>query len=156
MSHRTASLILGASLFVATAWAVGHGLVDGQAGEKLLAKSYASALAEAAPRWQGEAAAASGRHSDLWLSSTGGQTGLLRKPVLAGDRISIASRRGGESFEVVAVEMVDAEAGGLPGLRIQIVTARPDGQIGGDTVRFIFAVDGPATMPAAPKPEKVL
>ena len=64
--------------------------------------------------------------------------------------------RGAEAFEVVAVEMVDADAGGLPGLRIQIVTARPDGQIGADSVRFIFAVEGPATMPATPKPEKVL
>lgn len=156
MPHRTASLILGASLAVGAAWAFGHGLIDGQAGEKLLAKSYASALTGAGPVWSGEATAGTSRHTDLWLSSSGGQTGLLRKPVLAGDRISIASSRGAEAFEVVAVEMVDADAGGLPGLRIQIVTARPDGQIGADSVRFIFAVEGPATMPATPKPEKVL
>ena len=64
-------------------------------------------------------------------------------------------------FEVVALGQIDGEPLGLPTMRIQVVTARLDGQAAegqapGETVRFLFAVDDLRPVPAQPKPDKVL
>lgn len=119
--------------------------------ERILAAGYGDALAHAEHDWTPAPATTQPK---LWLSNTANsQSHAIRKPVVIGDRISIGQAGELQAFKVLSVEHVDADAGGLAGVRIQIVTAQPDAPVAGETVRFIFAVDA---APATPKPEKLL
>ena len=128
---------------------MGYVTLAGGAGD-VLARGYSRALAEADTTWS------SAQAGNLWLSGMGEQPAMLRKAVSVGDRITVGGHSRNDVFEVVNLAQIDGEPLGLPALRIQVVTARVDGATAGETVRFLFAVDAPATAPAQPKPDKVL
>lgn len=77
-----------------------------------------------------------------------------RKALAIGDRINISGTSGSDSYEVMALDTIDGATIGLAGIRLQVVTGRIDGAAESETVRFIFAVDGPAITPA--KPDRTL
>ena len=144
MSMAAAALLLGGLL-----GAVGYANLPGSA-DNVLARGYGRALAEADTHWS------SAQSENLWLSRLGDQPVVLRKAVMIGDRLTVGGNARSDTFEVVGLEQIDGEALGQPSLRIQVVTARVDGGATAETVRFLFAVDAPATAPLAPLPEKVL
>ena len=141
--------VLGIAAGCALVTAVGYVSFTGGAGD-VLARGYGRAFAEADTTWS------TAQPGNLWLSGLGEQPAALRKAVVIGDRITVGGSGRSDVFEVVGLEQIDGEPLGLPALRIQVVTARVDGSGTGESVRFLFAVDGPATAPAAPKPDKVL
>ena len=109
--------------------------IGGTSPERILAHGYGQALGDIDTSW-------GSRHAgNLWLSNAPARE--VRPALSVGDRITIAARAGGQqAIEVTALEEIDGEALGLAGTRFQIVTGRPSG--GGETVRFLFAVDAPS------------
>lgn len=139
------SVVAGCAL----AGVLGYVGLAGGSGD-MLARGYSRAFALSETAWS------TAQPGHLWLSGLGEQPAALRKAVVIGDRITVGGSGRSDVFEVVGLEQIDGEPLGSPALRIQVVTARVDGSVTGETVRFLFAVDGPATAPAAPKPDKVL
>ena len=141
----TAAAIMLATLLLTLGYANLAGSTDA-----VLERGYVRALAAADTHW------ASSRTGDLWLSRFGEHPATLRKAVTIGDRITVGGATRSDVFEVVGLEQIDGEQLGQPLLRIQVVTARVDGTTSGETVRFLFAVEAPATASVTPLPEKVL
>ncbi len=154
----------GVIVACATAAVIGYLALAGRGTDftgNVLASGYGRALADADTSWS---SAASGKSSaNLWLSGLGDQPIAMRKAVAIGDRITVANNSRTDVFEVVNLEQIDGEPLGLQATRIQVVTARVDGNasgghasVSGETVRFLFAVDDARPVPAQPKPDKVL
>lgn len=118
-------------------WLPGLGNAD-----RLLAESYGRSLEDADTSWSTTAAVAGHLH----LSRMGERAQFVRKPVAVGDRITIASGAASDAFEVVELDTVDGASIGLTGMRLQVVTARPDNGLESETVRMIFAVETPALL----------
>ena len=157
---------LGVAVACAVTAAVGYAAFSGGDTDltaRVLARGYGQALADVDTSWTSahsgkDAAKASG---NLWLSGLSEQPMPMRKAVVVGDRITVGNTTRSDVFEVVALGQIDGEPLGLPTMRIQVVTARLDGQAAegqapGETVRFLFAVDDLRPVPAQPKPDKVL
>lgn len=127
-------------------------VVMGADTDRTLANSYGRTLAENDVAWSRAA-----RPENVWLSKTGDGAVPMHRAVTAGDRISIGRNGDVLAYQVVAVEQLEGDPAGLAGLRIQVVTARPDGAPHDETVRFLFAVEAPAaTSPPPAKSDKVL
>ena len=138
------AMVLGALLAV-----VGYCNLAGSA-DAVLANRYGRALGDAETHWGNSPTA------NLWLSRIGDQPAVLHKAVTIGDRITVAGASRSDVFEVVGLERIDGEALGQPALHVQVVTARADGGVSSETVRFLFAIETPAAPPATQLPEKVL
>ena len=146
---RTGSLAAMALLLGALLAAVGYCNLAGSA-DAVLANRYGRALGDAETHWGNSPTA------NLWLSRIGDQPAVLHKAVSIGDRITVAGAARSDVFEVVGLERIDGEALGQPALHVQVVTARADGGVSSETVRFLFAIETPAAPPATQLPEKVL
>lgn len=142
--------------------AAGMGIVTfGGTPEALLTRSYSQALKSVPTVWERRLT------GDLWLSHapTAGTvpgTGLataqpLRHALAVGDQIKISGRTGTEeTIEVTTLEEFDGDSLGLTGLHLQMVTGRPLAGIPGETIRFLFAVDTPASDRAPVKADSSL
>lgn len=152
MARRVAQLMTWFGVTAAAVLAGGIGYVAGRgAPEDVLARSYASSLGDVSTHWQRP----EGGH--LWLSRAELHPLPLRKAIAVGDHVSIGSGSDrADSYEVVAVETIEADGLGLPGSQIQLVTARPEGTSTGAAVRLIFAVEPPASIPQTVRADKVL
>lgn len=129
-------------------------LLKAGGADAILERSYNRALGGVNATWTSEHA------GNIWLSSapaSASKTQVQPLPgVLAiGDRISVKTAQGRQvAINVTALEEVDGAGLGLAGTRFQIVSGRlPEG---GDTVRFIFSVEQPATAPVTPQPGRTL
>lgn len=128
----------------------GFGLWGG-ASDRSLARTYGAALSAAAPEWPAT------RRGDVWLSNTGEGRALLRRPLVVGDRVTISGPGGQpDVYEVIGLHEIGGDSVDMPGLRLQVVTGRQESSVGGESVRMLFAVEGSATAPVAPKPAKHL
>ena len=132
-------------------------IVAGGAPEALLARSYAQSLKSVPTAWERRLS------GNLWLSHDGGRgEGLsnvqpLRHALAIGDQIKISARAGTEeTSEVTALEEFDGEGLGLLGQQLQMVTGKPRAGLPGETVRFLFAIDTPASTPAPAKTDRSL
>jgi hypothetical protein len=78
-------------------------------------------------------------------------TGILSEPLATGDRVQF---RGADAklrtIEVREVAEMDAPVVGMPGVRLQLVTARTVDRRRGETLRLIFAVRETMPVKAAP------
>ena len=128
---------------------VGYASLTGSA-DAVLASRYGRALGDAETHW------GSAPTANLWMSRLGDQPAVLHRAVAIGDRITVGGQARTDVFEVVGLERIDGDVLGQPSLHLQVVTARPDGNGPAETVRFLFAVEAPATAPATLLPEKVL
>jgi hypothetical protein len=153
---RSQTLIHPTLRFASAAIALGLCAVVLKAGgaDSILERSYSRALGGVNATWTSDHA------RNIWLSSAPAPTAKppsvpLPGALGIGDRISVKSAQGSHVvIEVTALEEVEGAGMGLAGTRFQIVSGRlPEG---GDTVRFIFSVEQPATAPLAPQPGRTL
>lgn len=136
-----------ASVVVTTLAAAGWLALADDRADRTLSASYRAALDEASTRWERSDPAA------VVLSQFAeAERGVpAMKSLAVGDRISVAASGHADAYEVTAIETIDGAALGMTGVRLQVVTSRIEGGASGDSVKFIFAVEGTSTAPAARK-----
>lgn len=83
------------------------------------------------------------------------ESGILTEPVAVGAHLRLApGAANSRAVEVTGVADLDAPVVGLPGVRLQMVTARPvgHGARGRDTIQLIFAIRDAEPAKVAPVP----
>lgn len=87
-------------------------------------------------------------------------SGVLSEPLTVGDHVQFGAHADVQTVEVQAVADMAAPVVGLPGVRLQLITARTLDRRRPETLRLVFAVREPApgkVVPiAAPATDKVL
>ena len=155
MSRPSASVAVCLGLAGLCASAIGGTwLARSAAPDSVLAHDFGQALADASLSW-------STSSHNVWLSSNDGAGPVLSKALAVGDTITISGKGGRpDPIEVTALEHVDGDRFGMPGLRFQLVTgqtvAHPPGSSAQPTVRFLFALDNPEAVPAPRSADRVL
>lgn len=129
------------------------------APEKLLARSYRAAIADAGSDTRGirltPAALTDTAEPTpveaLWPGNPAARNSALHRPLKIGDHITISSREGkADKLSIVALQQIDGAGIGAPGVRFQLVTSRQDGLPDGPVVRLLI-VDGGAAATAGDK-----
>lgn len=130
------------------------------APEKLLARSYQAAIAEAEVGASDNARLMPAAMTDaeprrvdaIWPGTSDSHRLAFHRPLKVGDRITISSRAGKpDRLAIVELQEVDGSGIGAPGVRFQLVTSRQEGAPEGTLVRFLIAVDGGTVAPASNK-----
>jgi hypothetical protein len=154
-----AAAVVTLSLACAAAAGIGaarYGLVAGP--DRLLAKSFGSALADSETSW-------TERHPHVRLSGLGSGTFAAGRVLAKGDVITIAAKNGSPMVvEVTGLEMIDGRILGLPDVRFQLVTGHTargatgaaGGAGSGTLVRFMFSVEPAAVRPMPIASDRVL
>ncbi len=93
----------------------------------------------------------------LLIDGVAVESGILNEPIVVGAHLRLAPGAvDSRTVEVTAVADLDAPVVGIPGVRLQIVTARPTERVAKrrDTVQLIFAIrdSEPAKVAPAPVP----
>ncbi len=145
-----------AALLVLAGGAVAMGLAIGIASHRaapdaVLIGNYGAAFADADTSW-------TSLPRNVWLSSLGGDGITATSRVVApGDTITISGNDGHpQVIKVTALELIEGDNFGVPGVRFQLVTGRATNDRSGAIVRFMFASEVPVGLPVKAPADRLL
>lgn len=119
--------------------------------DAVLATNYGTAFNDADTSW-------TSLPPNIWLSGLGSiGRAAPDKTIAEGDTITIAGKDGHpDIIRVTALELIDGERFGVPGVRFQLVTGRSTTGATSSVVRFMFATEAPIGLPIKASADRVL
>jgi len=149
--QRVAAAVLAGLGLLVTGVAIGAALVGRASPDALLASNYGTAFDDADTSW-------TSLPPNVWLSGLGSiGRAAPDKTISEGDTITIAGKDGHpDVIRVTALELIDGERFGVPGVRFQLVTGRSTTGATSSVVRFMFATEAPTGLPIKAPADRVL